>query len=303
MEDKYVGIDIGGTGIKYALMTQSGQILEQGEVPTPHTNLDDYIQTLVGIYRLYENENPKAIVSAAPGRIDAQTGYFYTGGALQYILNINLKELIEKEIPIPITFENDAKAAAQAELWKGSMQGVKNGIVMTLGTGIGGAIIIDGKLYRGSTHAAGEFSIIPVEWNKAGEMNIWANAANTHALTDRLAVKKGVDPADFSGRDFFTHHANGDVEAQECLDAFCEQALRGLYGLQAILDVDKVAIGGGISRQPALIETFNRKNEELFNNLPPYFAASRPEICACQFTNDANLIGALYHHLDLTGQL
>ncbi len=303
MERRFLGIDVGGTGIKYALMDNQGKILEQSEAPTPMTSLDDYLQTLVGLYHHYENENIEAVVVAAPGRIDAATGYFYTGGALTYVHEVNLKELLEKEIPVPVVFENDAKAAAQAELWQGSMKGIANGIVMTIGTAIGGAIILDGKLHRGSTYAAGEFSMIPVHWKNQDGFDVWAFTASTHALTDRLARQRNIDPASFSGRDFFTLHANGDSEAQQSLEDFCTELVRGMFGLQTILDVDKIAIGGGISRQPILIETLNQKMSELFAMLPSFNPASQPEICSCTFSADANLIGALYHYLDLTNQL
>lgn len=303
MERRFLGIDVGGTGIKYALMDDQGKILDQSEVPTPMTSLDDYIQALVNIYHHYENEPIEAVVGSAPGRIDANTGYFYTGGSLTYVHEVNLKELLEKEIPVPVVFENDAKAAAQAELWQGSMKGVSNGIVMTIGTAIGGALILNGKLYRGSTHAAGEFSMIPVHWKNQDGFDVWAFIANTHALTDRLASQKGIDPAAFSGRDFFALHASGDEKAQKALEEFCAETARGMFGLQTILDVEKIAIGGGISRQPVLVDTLNEKMSELFTRLPSFNPASQPEICSCTFSSDANLIGALYHYLDLTDQL
>lgn len=294
MSDFYLGVDVGGTSIKYALLDGQANLSRRNEKPTPDT-LDGYLDLMEAI----ASEYPEAcaLVMAAPGKIDADTGYFHTGGALNYIHELDLASMLQQRIHMPVSVENDAKAAAEAELWKGTMQGVTNGIVMTLGTGIGGSLIINGHLYRGSTGAAGEFSMIPTLW-KHPYGGMWCETGCTSALTDRLANARGLDPAAMNGRLFFDCHNKGDEKAVEALDAFCADLAVGLYGLQLVADVEKIAIGGGISRQPALIECLNEKMKELYEGLPAFNPASLPEVTACTFTSDANLIGALYHHLE-----
>lgn len=296
----YLSVDVGGTGIKYALMNDDAEILEQGEVPTPKNDRDAFLDALVSIYEKYKDQDPQALAMSAPGKIDSKKAYFYTSGALGYLDNTNLAELLKDRIPVEISVLNDAKSAALAELWKGSMKGKNSGIVMTLGTGIGGAIIIDGKLWRGNTNCAGELSGIPTRWDAPTNSlptEWWCTYHCTKALTAGYAAAKNLDPDSVNGKDFFNAVNAGDPAAIARLDQFCDSLATGLLGLQLILDVEKISIGGGISRQPILIETLDRKVQELFDRKPPQIPASRMEISACEFSNDANLIGALYFYL------
>lgn len=296
--DRYLTIDVGGTNIKYAVMTEELEFLEKGEIVTPRESLEDFEDAIVGIYEKFKDMDVKALCMSAPGRIDSQKGYFYTSGALGYINGVNLAEKLKDRIPVPFTVENDAKAAALAELWKGSMKGYNSGSVITLGTGIGGSLIMNGKLVRGETFAAGEFSGISSAWgSRYSKQNIWARCASTTALVGMYAMKKGVDFSAVDGRIFFEAANNGEEDALEVLSDFCDSVICGIMSLQLILDVQRYAIGGGISRQPILIETLQRKLDELYDEFQGRMAASKPEITACAFGNDANMIGALYHFL------
>lgn len=300
MENKYIAIDVGGTGIKYALMNEQAEFLDQGELPTPKDSLHNFVEEIAAIYEKYKACKPRAIVMSAPGKIDAQKGFFYTGGALHYLHNCDLKSILEKRIPLDFTVQNDAKAAALAELWKGSMKDVDSGLVITLGTGIGGALIIDHKLWQGHTCAAGELSGIPTNWNTRinGIGNSFSDMNCTRVLTEKYAVARNMDPDAIDGKMFFKAVLENDSSALNELDWYCETLATALLGLQMILDVEKVAIGGGISRQQILIETLRKKVSEQYERMPWYCAASKPEIEACTYSNDANLVGALYCYLN-----
>ncbi len=296
----YLTIDVGGTSIKYALMNENAEISEKGEFDTPmEEGLDGFLKTLKTIYD-YNGKSASAMVMSAPGRIDAANGYFYTSGALGYISGVNLKEKLQEIIPLPFVVENDAKAAALAELWKGSMQGVSNGIVMTLGTGIGGAVIIDGKLYRGSTFAAGEFSGIPTNMTSFPyDFNgMWAVPNSVRKLSSNYAEAIHMDPAKCNGRVLFEAANKGDATALQVIDDYCKLLAGGIMSLQFALDVQKVAIGGGISKQPLLLTSLKKQIHSYYDAAQKAgMPASIPEVTSCTFGNDANMIGALYHYL------
>lgn len=296
----YLTIDVGGTNIKYALMNENAEISTKGEYPTPmEEGLDGFLKALKAIYDNY-GQTAQAMVMSAPGRIDAEKGYFYTSGALGYINGINLKERLKDLIPLPFAVENDAKAAALAELWKGSMQGIQNGIVMTLGTGIGGAVIINGKLYRGSTFAAGEFSGIPTNMMEFPYScdSLWAVPNSVRTLSASYAAKIHMDPAKCNGRILFEAANKGEQPALDVIDDFCKILAAGIMSLQFALDVQKVSIGGGISKQPLLLESLKKQIHVYYDDAQKAgMPASIPEIAACDFGNDANMIGALYHYL------
>lgn len=295
----YLTVDVGGTNVKYALMTDQTEIIEKGEYPTPmEGGLDEFITDLKEVYDRYKGK-AEALVMSAPGKIDSQKGHFYTSGALGYIDGIDLGDrLHEAGIDIPFAVENDAKSAALAEMWKGSMKGISDGVVMVLGTGIGGAIIINGKLYRGHTFSAGEFSGIPVHLNhfpyQMDEM--WAKQNGVGFMVADYAARTNKEPTRLNGKILF-HDANeGNKEALASIDHFCEGLAAGIISLQFALDAERFAIGGGISKQPLLMESLHKKINEYYATAID-MPASIPEIVPCTFGNDANMIGALYHYL------
>ncbi len=295
---EYLAIDVGGTAIKYALMNEEAEILEKGEIPTPMEGLDPYIDTLVSIYEKYAGK-VEAVVMSAPGKIDANRGYFYTGGALRFINETDLAALLKERIPVPFCAENDAKAAALAELWKGSMKGITNGSVITLGTGIGGSLIIDGKLYRGSTFAAGEFSCISTDLSKPYDRkNMWAVQNGVGIMVAGYAQRVGVPKEEMNGRILFENANNGDEDAIASIEHYCQGIATGLISLQTIIDVQRVAIGGGISKQPLLFKILDEQIHKMWDRFEPIMPARLPEIVPCTFGNDANMIGALYHYLE-----
>ena len=297
---RYIAVDVGGTNIKYALLDEEANILDQGEVPTPYESLEAFLQVLDRIYEGYKDQQPEALVMAAPGRIDTKTGYFHTGGALPYLYDVNVKKALADRIPLPFSVENDAKAAAMAELWKGSMKGVENGIVITFGTGIGGALIIEGRLYHGSTSAAGELSGVPTNWNTRlpDPGGNWTDINCVRHMLDKYADRKRLERPQVDGRFFFAALNDGDEAAADELAWFCDTTATGIFALQQILDVERVSIGGGISRQPAFEAALNKALDGLFERLSIWSPVSKPALSACTFSNDANLIGALYNHLN-----
>lgn len=293
----YLTIDVGGTAIKYALMDENAVISEKGEVPTPKDGLEAYLDALTGIYGKYAGK-AEAVCMSAPGRIDSKTGYFYTGGALTYIHETDLAGLLKERIPVPFCAENDAKSAALAELWKGSMQGVQNGTVITLGTGIGGALIINGGLYRGSTFAAGEYSCVASHLDSPyGTKGNWASQNSVNNLVKIYADRIGSDASVLNGRILFAKANEGDEDALAALREFCVGIAAGLISLQSVIDVEKVAVGGGISKQPLLMEVLHKTIEEMYAPFVGSMPMTLPEIVPCTFGNDANMIGALYHYL------
>lgn len=294
---KYAALDVGGTAVKYSLMDEDGTIEEKGEIPTPKNDRDGFIDIVVRVYEKYKDQ-VSAVVMSAPGRIDSSKGYFYTSGALGYLSGINLCDSLKDKIPVPFAVENDGKAAALAELWKGSMQGVKNGTVIVLGTGIGGAIIIDGHLYRGSTFAAGEYSCIAADFHKPYSMtDLWASHCGVGGLIRIYAGKTDQDPSALNGRILFSRANDGDADAVESVHEYCKSLAVGLLTLQTILDVEKMAIGGGISKQPLLMEALREEVNKMYEPAKDNLPFSLPEIVPCVFGNDANMIGALYHYL------
>lgn len=293
----YLVIDVGGTAIKYARMDEDANFLSKGEIKTPRESLDVFVETIANLYT--ENKDVSGIAMSAPGRIDADTGYIYTGGALEYNRDVPLRDLIKAKVSVEVSIDNDAKCAANAEVWKGSLQNVKCGMVLTIGTGIGGAVVIDGKVHRGHNFTSGEVSFLPTTLLPEGHpLRIWAMINSTGNLVENYAKAKNLELNEVNGKIFFDAIQANDTIANKILGDFSESFAIGLFTIQTILDTETIAIGGGISAQKALIDSLNQKTDELFEQFN-WAPQKRMNIIPCFFGNDSNLIGALYHHLNL----
>ena len=295
MENKYLVLDIGGTFIKYALMSNEGVFIEKNKVKTPLDGIESLVEAIGKVYDNYKNQI-KGIAISMPGIIDAARGYAFTGGFLTYNSDKEIVKILQKRCPVKITIENDGKCAALAEVWHGSLKGCRYGAVIVLGTGVGGGIIIDGKVHRGRNFFAGEFSYMR---NNAGIKNnidnLWATNNGSAALTKVFAEKKGLNPEDVDGFRVFESINSGDAEALDILEGFANNIAAQIINIQCIFDPERVSIGGGISEQPILIEYINKKLEEQYESIDYYMPRIKVE--KCTFCNDSNLLGALYNYI------
>lgn len=174
---KYLVIDIGGSFIKYALMDEAYNVMTTDQLSTPKEGREALIEAIGGLYDQFAGEIG-GMALAAPGIIDSENGYFYTGGALRYNEGFAMKEALLRRCPTRIHIENDGKCAAMAEAELGSLSDVENGVVLVLGTMIGGGIIAGGKLYKGSHFSAGEVSFVCTAGTERPDAgNIWGTAA------------------------------------------------------------------------------------------------------------------------------
>ena len=296
----YLAIDIGGTFIKYAVITESAEIISKGKKPTDTENLDVFLDTLEEIYRENEESNPAGVAISMAGVLDVDSGYAYNGGGVRCIQNLEIVNILEERLKVPVTIENDAKAAALAEVWKGNLSDVRDGIVIVIGTAIGGAVIIDRKVLRGKNLMAGEFSYISIgEPGKPAWTDIWGNTGGARGLIQMTATKKGLDPESLDGVAVFEMVNGGDAEARAALREYTDLLAQQIMNLQVVINPERFVVGGGISCQPVLFEELSKSvqviSDTFFGNVPV------PDIMPCRFFNDSNLIGALYAHLTRRG--
>lgn len=301
---KYLVFDVGGTFIKYAMMDSNYTILERGKVPTPLDSMDSFFSSLQGVAARYAYSG---IAMSLPGCIDTANGFAHTGGALPYIKNLPLAAQLESVFHVPVTIANDAHCAANAEVWDGALAGVDSGCVMVLGTGIGGGIVLNGKVLVGRTFSAGQFSALPTDFegiyqgiqapDSPGFYSFWTGLASASGLLHTYAHRRGIPAEGLDGMQFFAAYDAGEPEAAETLNIFGRQAAAGIYAVQTVLDVQRFAIGGGISARPEVTDVIRESLDQLFR-LVPVMPVACPEIVPCRYGNDANLIGALRFYLD-----
>lgn len=305
---QYLLIDIGGTFIKYSLADEQARKISGGKVPTPLTNMDDLLAAIEGFAAPLQGQFVGCAISM-PGRIDTRNGIAHTGGMLSaFMWEQPFAAQVEARLGVPVTIANDGKCAAAAEGWTGALAGVENGLVLVLGTGIGGGIILNGKVLMGAHAAAGEVSCLvsnmatmeteTFELDKVetfSDAPLWAGMASASGLIFEYARRQKHLPTDSpmpTGEEIFAAYNAGEPEAQKALKIFARRVAVGILSLQNVLDVEKVAIGGGISAAEALLPAIQAELDWLFERCT-VMPTVKPELVRCRYGNDANLIGAL----------
>lgn len=288
---KICAIDVGGTSIKYAILNENQKVLNKGKVTTPHDNREHFLEVLSSVV-------PKAIDGIAislPGLIDSNKGVAHTVGCLTYMKEEPFKAIFEEKYGVPVWIGNDAKCGALAEVGFGALRDVDDAIVIILGTGIGGCLVKNREILQGKQFAAGEVSsIITRNDYPLRQENFWCMVNGVDGLLKIVQKYLEVD-AFFTGEEIFEMANQGIEKVLLALDEFCFNIAIQLFNMQAIFDPQKIAIGGGISVQPLLLEKINKQYLELFKSaIPPFQPVS---IVACEFRNDANLMGAYYQLL------
>lgn len=302
---KFMVFDIGGTEIKYSVMDEQLSRSDAGTVPTPQDTQEHFLDVLYNLY-LPHRDKVDGIAVSLPGFVDVRNGYVHNGGALLYNTDTPVGQRLAEKCGCPVVLENDGKAAAIAELRSGALQGCCNAAVFLFGTGVGGGLIINGELVRGQHFTAGEYSFVNTNaaaWEDGNSS--MAMQCSTTGLLLEYRRQKGLAPdAPMNGRIFFDAANAGEPEAIAALERFCKVVAIQIYNLTVLLDVEKVAIGGGISKQPLLLEMLRRAYADLFaSRAGAAYMRGIPhaEIVPCRYSSEANQVGAVYAYLAAQG--
>ncbi len=287
----YLVFDVGGTTVKYAYMTSTGDIKERGAFDTQKESADVFYQSIIEVKNKYEDV--EGIALSYPGLVSSEEGLAINSSALKALNDRYICKELSELTHVHVSLENDAKCAALAELWLGSLKDAKDALVMVLGTGIGGAVIINGEIYKGKHFKAGEFGSFISDFDDESLESVSLGATHSAVrLVNRIAKALGIDN---DGKKVFEYIEKKDEVAYPIFKKYCNQLAKVIFNIDYVLDLDKVAIGGGISAQPIVIDTLNESFKELRRRYRDDIYDL--DIVACTYFNDANLIGALYHHL------
>lgn len=301
---QYLSFDIGGTNLKYALINKTGHIIEKGHIPTHTEDLEGFIQDIYKICDRYQSEF-EGIAVCAPGKIDTQNKIIHFGGALPFLDGLNLQKTLGDRYGVPVGVENDGKAAALSEQWLGELHEVRTGAVMTLGTGVGGGILIDNRVLHGNTFQAGELSWMVINQSVGIQTMQAYTGYLCSAVTMIARINQAVGNSDLQdGVAAFDAIKNNNAKAKQVFEEYCHNVAIMILNVQTVINGEKIVIGGGISAQNILIEEIKRQfNLILTNNPMLKEQVVPPKIVAAKFKNDANLYGALYALLlELNGQ-
>lgn len=277
--NKYLGIDIGGTHIKYGIYDETGHEYQSGKVNSVRDNLDEIIDILKNI--ILQFDDIQGIGLSIPGAVNSKTDFIIEGGACEALNQIDLIQYLKSFTHLPMTLENDANCAALAEAWLGNGKELNDFICVTIGTGIGGGIIINRELFTGSHYASGEFGYMKGK-NEIG-MSDWSS---TSALVEH--VQKMIDDHSIDGEKVFELMSKENQEVINYYKEWIHDLSIGIYNIGSAFDPECILIGGGISAQMKVIDDI--KNE--LKNIAEYPIEWDVKACYCR--NDAGKLGAIY---------
>ncbi len=310
---KRIGIDVGGTNVKIALVDDNGKIIYSNSVPTYAKMGYEYTVNNIkqAIRDLMKETNTttsdiEGIGFDFPGQVDCKTGVVKLAPNIPGWVNVPIAQMIEDEFHIPTRIDNDVRCAALGELKFGAGKGCENFICITVGTGIGSGIVINGKVVRGATNAAGELGHIKLQMNggpicgcgDTGCLEAFASGPAIVAMAQEY-IKGGKstkfrEMAAAEGGEITPYMVakaaeEGDPVAKRIFEIVGEYIGIGLTSVINLLNPEKVIIGGGVAESGELLLAPIRKT---IKERAMVVAGNAVEIVPAQLGNSAGVIGA-----------
>ncbi|MGX7031037.1 ROK family protein [Vagococcus zengguangii] len=280
-----LAFDWGGTNVKYGVWHEE-QLIEQGIDKTPKT-FEEMKVLLLHIKTTYEDTYDfEGVAISAPGAVNYETGVIEGLSAIPYIHHFDIRQELTELFELPVRFENDANAAGIAETWQGIAKGLDNVLFVVLGTGVGGAIIQKGKLNVGAHRYGGEFGLMYLNHE-----NTFSELGTAVKMAERYARRSNQKIDEVDAKEVFALAEAGDALAQDEVNNFYNYLSQGLFSLMFCFDPDCIVIGGGVSAKEGLVDEATRRVQQKIDALG--IKNYPADIRACQFGNDANLIGAV----------
>lgn len=300
---KVIGLDIGGTAVKYGLLDENGVILELGEFPTEaEKGVENLFKNICGVIDKYLSDDILGIAVSGTGQIDGTIGKVIGGNPIiPGWIGTNLVEKLEDRYKIPAVLENDVNCAALGEKWLGAGKNSENFVCLTIGTGIGGGIILNGDIFRGDTYVAGEFGHIQIvkggEECLCGKKGCYERYASATALVKMVKEKTGKT---LNGKEIFELEKSGDKEIKEIVDRWIDYFTDGLSTIAYIFNPPLVVIGGGVTKQGEYL--LNRILVSLDSKLGINYKKNL-KIKFAELGNNAGILGAEYLLLKKVGKV
>ena len=307
---KYVfGVDIGVTSVKLGLFDVEGNVLDKWEIPTRTENggekiLPDIADSIREKMKQIDKDFVAGVGVGAPGPVDGK-------GIVHRAVNLgwgtfSIKDTLEDLLNMPVMAGNDANVAALGEMWMGGGQGYRDLVVVTLGTGVGGGIIIDGKMLTGATGAGGEIGHIHVNdeeeeicgCGNKGCLEQYSSATGITRLANQLLASSDKDSVlrggEVSAKTVFDAVKERDPLAVEVAEKFGKYLGDGLASIACVVNPEAIVIGGGVSKAGEILIDFIRPHYE--KNV--FHGSRQVKFSLATLGNDAGIYGAAKLVLD-----
>lgn len=303
----YAGIDLGGTDIKGGLVEDSGRIIDEERIPTEAGKGPSHVlERMVKIITVLRERNADREVAGAgvgvPGQVLVEEGLLVEAPNLKDWHNIHVADEMQKRLDIPVIVDNDANVAALGEYRYGAGKGCRNMLMVTLGTGVGGGLILNGEVYRGAAGGAGEFGHIVVRRGGAvctcgrrGCVEAYVGSGGIlRILREKLdageeSLLRDRDTDILTPKDISRAAEQGDRTARRVLAEAGEWLSVGIGSVANLLNIERAVIGGGVSAAGDLIL---KPLQEALPETALKVSLDSLEVVPAQLGNKAGLAGA-----------
>ncbi len=305
-----IGIDLGGTAIKYGYCALDGTILGEFTRPTnAQAEAGEILEDIAAavedvMHRINPEFEVVGIGMGTPGSVDVQRG-FLQGSTPNFKAwrNVPIGEFLQKRFQVPVFVDNDANAMAFGEYLYGAGKGKQHVIAITLGTGIGGGIIIDGQLFRGHRYVGAEVGHMSIQYNgkkcRCGGVGCWELYASATAMVRNYNERNPQNPVTGS-RDIFERHYQGEALATQVVNEEIQMVAAGIASLLHIFNPEVFIIGGGVSEAG---DWFIEKIAEVLPERTMAEALVGFRLVRATLGNQAGWLGAaalVKHHIEYT---
>lgn len=287
--EEYISIDIGGTAIKYGVIREDGEIVYRNERKTESYKGGPSIlaKTVEIVETLIQTHQISGICISTAGMVDTKKGeIFYSAPLIPGYAGTRFKETMEKRFGIPCEVENDVNCAGLAEYMSGASRGSSVALMLTIGTGIGGCIIVDGKVFHGFSNSACEVGYMHMDGSD------FQTLGAASILTKKVAEWKQKSQEEWNGYHIFEEAKKGDELCNRAIDEMTDVLGKGIANICYVINPEVVVLGGGIMAQEAFLRSKIEKSLEKY--LVPSIAKNT-RIEFAKHKNDAGMLGAFYH--------
>lgn len=286
---RYVSIDIGGTAIKYGIIDESGRILERSQMKTEaDKGGPSILQKAVDITDAYvKKQEISGICISTAGMVDTKKGeIFYAAPLIPEYAGTKFKETLEQRFHLPCEVENDVNCAGLAEYVSGAAKGSRLALMLTIGTGIGGCMVADGKVFHGFGNSACEVGYMHMDGSD------FQTLGAASILTKKVAAWKEEPEDNWDGYHIFEAAKQGDEQCIRAIDEMTDVLGKGIANICYVVNPQVVVLGGGIMAQE---EYLRGRIETALKRYLVESISSYTQIAFAQHRNDAGMLGAFYH--------
>lgn len=291
---KYICIDIGGTAMKHGVWDENLKEIARAELPTEGQTKGGpgIVKKVRAIVAYWRKKYPvEGVAISTAGIVDPVAGsIIYASDLIPGYTGTQLKKMVEEEMNLPCTVENDVNCAGLAESLRGAGVWASSCLCLTVGTGIGGCLVVDGQVYRGISGSACEVGYMTIGGKTLQELGA------TSVMVKKVAQGRGITAGELNGKVIFKEAIAGIEDCVNAIDEMVDVLAQGIANMVYVANPQVVILGGGIMAQRAYLEP--RLNAALDKYLIP-IVRQHTRLDFAKNGNDAGMMGALIHFMKI----